>query len=121
MPDNASLLARREAAVPRGVSNATAIYADRAENAELWDVEGRRFIDFAGGIAVLNAQLFEHTAEVLLHCLFAHAEDGTFAEVLLDLLDGEVEVAGTCVSQFLGAGVRVFGWGSSHGVRDRIG
>lgn len=29
-------------------------YAERAKNAELWDVEGRRFIDFASGIAVLN-------------------------------------------------------------------
>jgi len=51
---NASLLARRTKAVPRGVAHATNIYAARAENAELWDVEGRRFIDFAGGIAVLN-------------------------------------------------------------------
>jgi len=32
----------------------TPIFADHAENAELWDVEGRRYIDFAGGIAVLN-------------------------------------------------------------------
>ena len=54
MTDNASLAARRERAVPRGVASSTAIFADRAENAELWDVEGRRFIDFAGGIAVLN-------------------------------------------------------------------
>jgi 4-aminobutyrate aminotransferase / (S)-3-amino-2-methylpropionate transaminase / 5-aminovalerate transaminase len=51
---NASLHERRAAAVPRGVANACPIYADRAENAELWDVEGRRYIDFAGGIAVLN-------------------------------------------------------------------
>ena len=54
MTSNASLHERRAAAVPRGVANATAIYAARAENAELWDVEGRRYIDFAGGIAVLN-------------------------------------------------------------------
>jgi len=51
---NAELLARREAAVPRGVASATPIFADYAENAELWDVEGNRYIDFAGGIAVLN-------------------------------------------------------------------
>ncbi len=51
---NAALLARREAAVPRGVASAAPIFADRAENAELWDVEGKRYIDFAGGIAVLN-------------------------------------------------------------------
>ena len=30
------------------------LYADHAENAEIWDVEGKRYIDFAGGIGVLN-------------------------------------------------------------------
>ena len=51
---NASLLQRRQAAVPRGVGQVHPIVADRAENATVWDVEGREFIDFAGGIAVLN-------------------------------------------------------------------
>jgi 4-aminobutyrate aminotransferase/(S)-3-amino-2-methylpropionate transaminase len=51
---NAELIARREAAVPRGVASAAPIFAHYAENAELWDVEGNRFVDFAGGIAVLN-------------------------------------------------------------------
>lgn len=51
---NADLLARREAAVARGVASAAPVFAARAENAELWDVEGKRYIDFAGGIAVLN-------------------------------------------------------------------
>src|SRR3546814_17401513 len=45
---------RRVAAVPRGVANATGIFAARALNAEIWDAEGRRYVDFAGGIAVLN-------------------------------------------------------------------
>ena len=54
MSANADLLTRRLAAVPRGVSTATAIFAARAENTELWDVEGNRYVDFAGGIAVLN-------------------------------------------------------------------
>jgi 4-aminobutyrate aminotransferase/(S)-3-amino-2-methylpropionate transaminase len=54
MPSNAELHRRRQAAVPRGVSNALSVYAARASNAELWDVEGRRYIDFAAGIAVLN-------------------------------------------------------------------
>ncbi|GAA4259322.1 4-aminobutyrate--2-oxoglutarate transaminase [Azospirillum formosense] len=51
---NQSFQDRRNAAVPRGLANAMPVYVDRAENAELWDVEGNRFIDFAGGIAVLN-------------------------------------------------------------------
>lgn len=54
MTKNADLLARRTAAVPRGVATAFPVFADRAENAELWDVEGKRYVDFAGGIAVLN-------------------------------------------------------------------
>lgn len=51
---NAALLARRHAAVARGVGQAHEIFVQKALNAELWDVEGRRYIDFAGGIAVLN-------------------------------------------------------------------
>ena len=51
---NADLFARRQAAVPKGVGNATAIIADRALNAEIWDVEGKRYIDFVGGIGSLN-------------------------------------------------------------------
>ena len=54
MTSNASLLQRRTSAVPRGVGTAMPIFAARALNAELWDVEGRRYIDFAAGIAVLN-------------------------------------------------------------------
>lgn len=54
MTNNASLLARRSAAVPRGVATALPVFAGRALNSELWDVEGRRFIDFACGIGVLN-------------------------------------------------------------------
>ncbi|WP_324658062.1 4-aminobutyrate--2-oxoglutarate transaminase [Burkholderia thailandensis] len=52
--NNADLHARKNAATPRGVGVMCDFYAARAENAELWDVEGRRFIDFAAGIAVLN-------------------------------------------------------------------
>ena len=51
---NQSILERRERAVPRGVATATSVFAARAENAEIWDVEGKRYVDFAGGIAVLN-------------------------------------------------------------------
>jgi 4-aminobutyrate aminotransferase/(S)-3-amino-2-methylpropionate transaminase len=51
---NAMLMARRNAAIPRGVGHSHQIFIAKAENAEIWDVEGRRYIDFAGGIAVLN-------------------------------------------------------------------
>ncbi|HMT14439.1 MAG TPA: 4-aminobutyrate--2-oxoglutarate transaminase [Aestuariivirga sp.] len=51
---NKEWVERRARIVPRGVGMAVPVMADRAENSELWDVEGNRYIDFAGGIAVLN-------------------------------------------------------------------
>lgn len=52
--NNAALMARRRAALPVGLGQAHEIFVQRAENAEVWDVQGKRYIDFAGGIAVLN-------------------------------------------------------------------
>lgn len=54
MSKNESLQARRVTAVPRGVGTAFPVFAERAEGSELWDKDGNRYIDFAGGIAVLN-------------------------------------------------------------------
>jgi len=51
---NEQLMARKAAATPRGVGVMGTFFAERALGAELWDAEGRRFIDFAGGIAVMN-------------------------------------------------------------------
>ncbi|MBP7915130.1 MAG: 4-aminobutyrate--2-oxoglutarate transaminase [Vitreoscilla sp.] len=47
-------MARRRAALPTGLGQTYDVVADRAENAEVWDVEGKRYLDFGGGIAVLN-------------------------------------------------------------------
>lgn len=54
MSSNKELMQRRSQAVPRGVGQIHPIFADRAENCRVWDVEGREYLDFAGGIAVLN-------------------------------------------------------------------
>ncbi len=51
---NQQLQQRREQAMARGMPSQLPVYVDRAANAELWDVEGRRYIDFGSGIAVLN-------------------------------------------------------------------
>ncbi|OQS11511.1 4-aminobutyrate--2-oxoglutarate transaminase [Chromobacterium violaceum] len=48
------LMQRKSDATPRGVGVMCSFFADRAKNAEVWDTEGRRYIDFAGGIGVLN-------------------------------------------------------------------
>ncbi len=54
MNSNKAMMARRSDAVPRGVGQIHPIFAERAENCRVWDVEGREYLDFAGGIAVLN-------------------------------------------------------------------
>tara|TARA_R110000868_G_scaffold13892_1_gene64591 strand:+ start:34110 stop:35390 length:1281 start_codon:yes stop_codon:yes gene_type:complete len=51
---NSTLWAERQAATPRGVGVMHPVFASRALNAEIWDVEGGRYIDFAAGIAVTN-------------------------------------------------------------------
>ncbi|EPI2801509.1 4-aminobutyrate--2-oxoglutarate transaminase [Citrobacter koseri] len=51
---NNELNERRLQATPRGIGVMCGFYADRAENATLWDIEGNEVIDFAAGIAVLN-------------------------------------------------------------------
>lgn len=51
---NQDLNTRRSLATPRGVGVMCDFYAVRAENATLWDADGKEYIDFAGGIAVLN-------------------------------------------------------------------
>ncbi len=53
MKSNSELLARRQAAVARGVASATTVFADQADNARLTDVEGRSYIDFVSGIGVV--------------------------------------------------------------------
>ncbi len=54
MSNNQDLQKRKLAAFARGQGNANGIYIERAKNAELWDVDGNRYIDFGTGIAVVN-------------------------------------------------------------------
>jgi 4-aminobutyrate aminotransferase/(S)-3-amino-2-methylpropionate transaminase len=53
-PRSNALAERRSAAVPRGLSHGTPIYVAKAEDAFLEDVDGNRYIDFAGGIGCVN-------------------------------------------------------------------
>jgi 4-aminobutyrate aminotransferase/(S)-3-amino-2-methylpropionate transaminase len=54
-PNSLALSERRAQAVPRGLSHGTPIYVAKAEDAWLEDVDGNRYIDFAGGIGCANA------------------------------------------------------------------
>jgi 4-aminobutyrate aminotransferase/(S)-3-amino-2-methylpropionate transaminase len=47
--------ARKEDAIARGEGNIAPVYVERALGSEIWDVEGKRYIDFGTGIAVCSA------------------------------------------------------------------
>lgn len=74
-PNSRALVARREAATPRGAAKATTIAVERAEGAVLIDVDGNRLLDFAGGIGALAVghcppavvQAIREQAERLIH------------------------------------------------------
>jgi 4-aminobutyrate aminotransferase/(S)-3-amino-2-methylpropionate transaminase len=90
MTSNADLFARRQAAIPRGVGHSTAITAARAENAEVWDVEGKRYVDFAGGIAVLNTG---HRHPAVMEAVKAQMERFTHTCFQVLLYDSYIELA----------------------------
>lgn len=80
---------RREAAVARGVSHATSIFAARAEGATLEDVDGNRFLDFAGGIGVVNVghrapsvvEAVRKQLDAFVHTCFSVAPYGKYVEL----------------------------------------
>ncbi|HET8898045.1 MAG TPA: aminotransferase class III-fold pyridoxal phosphate-dependent enzyme, partial [Rhodanobacteraceae bacterium] len=111
MGDNQAWLQRRSNALPRGLSTALPVCTERALNAELWDVEGRRYIDFAAGIAVLNVghchpRVMAAAAEQLQH--FTHtAFQVTGYEsyvALAERLNASAPIAGTAKTLFLSTG-----------------
>src|SRR3990167_6557335 len=86
---NAALKARRDDALPVGLPSKSGVYVAKAENAELWDVEGKRYIDFIGGIGVLNAghrhpkvvAAIKKQAEAFLHTSFGIAQYEVYVEL----------------------------------------
>ncbi len=86
---NESLKARRDIACPAGLPSKSGIYAARAEGAELWDVEGKRYIDFIGGIGVLNVghrhpkvvEAIKNQADAVLHTAFGIAQYEVYVDV----------------------------------------
>ena len=76
--NNKTLADRRAASVPQGPFHTTPYFAAKAKGAEVWDVEGKRFIDFTGGIGVVNVghsnhkvvQAVKDQADKFLHTCF---------------------------------------------------
>jgi len=71
-PKSRALAARRDAAIPRGLSHATPLYVARAQDAWIEDVDGNRFLDFAGGIGCINTG---HRNPAILSAIEAQLEN----------------------------------------------
>ncbi|MEM6414806.1 MAG: 4-aminobutyrate--2-oxoglutarate transaminase [Pseudomonadota bacterium] len=86
---NEALIARRDEAMPAGLPSRSGIYAARAEGAEIWDVDGKRYIDFIGGIGTLNVghrhpkvvEAIKKQADSFLHTAFGVAQYEVYVEV----------------------------------------
>lgn len=86
---NESLKARRDEALPVGLPSKSGIYAVKAQGAELWDADGKRYIDFIGGIGVLNVghahpkvvEAIKKQADAFIHTCFGIAQYESYVEL----------------------------------------
>ncbi|HBR7363065.1 TPA: 4-aminobutyrate--2-oxoglutarate transaminase [Klebsiella pneumoniae] len=108
---NQELNSRRLSATPRGVGVMCDFYAERAENATLWDVEGREFIDFAAGIAVLNTghrhprlvQAIEQQLKSFTHTAYQIVPYESYVS-LAEKINQRVPIEGPCKTAFFTTG-----------------
>jgi len=88
--NNAQLQARKVSAIARGQGNMYQVYVDRAENAEVWDVEGKRYIDFGTGIAVCNTG---HSHPKVVAAVKAQLDNFSHTCVMVNPYESAVELA----------------------------
>ena len=78
MTTNTEIEGRRDKSVARAIAYSSTFIAEKAENAEIWDVEGKRYIDFCGGIGCQNighrhpqvVSAIKHQLDSLTHTCF---------------------------------------------------
>ncbi|MFC7420619.1 4-aminobutyrate--2-oxoglutarate transaminase [Iodobacter arcticus] len=102
---------RRLAATPRGVGISTQVFIAKAKNAEVWDIDGRRYIDFAAGIAVLNTGHLHSKIKAAVSAqldAFSHScyqvMPYTSYVALAEKLNQLAPISGPCKSFFLTTG-----------------
>ncbi|MCC5875059.1 MAG: 4-aminobutyrate--2-oxoglutarate transaminase [Candidatus Sumerlaeia bacterium] len=111
MTTNAELLDRRNRAIPRGPFHVAPIFAERARGALLWDVEGREYIDFCGGIGVMNVghnhprvmEAIARQSENFLHTCFHVAMYEEYVR-LAERLNEAVPIHGPCKTALFNSG-----------------
>jgi 4-aminobutyrate aminotransferase/(S)-3-amino-2-methylpropionate transaminase len=89
-PRSRELMARRIAAIPRGVSHSTPIFAASADGVRITDVDGNIYLDFAGGIGVMNVG---HSAPSVVEAVQAQAERFTHVAFSVAPYEGYVSLA----------------------------
>jgi 4-aminobutyrate aminotransferase/(S)-3-amino-2-methylpropionate transaminase len=87
---NEILQARKSKVFARGQGNIYPVFVERAENAELWDVEGNRYIDFGTGIAVCNTG---HSHPKVVEAVKAQVEKFSHTCVMVNPYEVAVELA----------------------------
>ncbi len=108
---NEALIERRRAAVPRGPFHVAPIFADRAVDALIWDVEGREYIDFCGGIGSVNVghahprvvEAIQDQAERFTHTCFHVAMYEEYVR-LAERLNQLVPIDGPCKTALFNSG-----------------
>ncbi len=90
MKKNKELQERKEIAIANGQKNLFPIYIDKAINAEIWDVEGTRYIDFCAGIAVTNVG---HGHPKVMAALKEQINNFTHTCVMINPYESAIELA----------------------------
>lgn len=87
---NADLQSRKSQVIARGQGNVYPVYVDHAKNAEIWDVEGKRYIDFGTGIAVCNTG---HSHPKVIAAVKAQIDKFSHTCVMVNPYENAVELA----------------------------
>ncbi|TEW44771.1 4-aminobutyrate--2-oxoglutarate transaminase [Psychromonas algicola] len=88
--NNTDLQARKNKVIARGQGNVYPVYVESAQNAEIWDVEGNRYIDFGTGIAVCNTG---HSHPKVVAAVKAQVEKFSHTCVMVNPYEVAVELA----------------------------
>jgi len=88
--NNADWQQRKNRVFPRGMGNLLPVFAQRARNAEVWDIEGKRYIDFAAGIAVVNTG---HSHPEIVDAVRAQLEQFSHTCIMITPYTSAVELA----------------------------
>ncbi len=88
--NNAELQQRKVKAIARGQGNMYPVYVDHAKNSEVWDVEGKRYIDFGTGIAVCNTG---HSHPKVVEAVKAQLDKFSHTCVMVNPYESAVELA----------------------------